>query len=202
MELEVVPELLSPEVAKHLTKVEDFVDHSTHMTETGLARGINAYSKQAAGYAQEAVKSGSTALVYAWACGKLLNAAKVKFAHGDFGKWRAAKLEPGAISDRTSQRYMKLAKEWEDIRALLEWSPTLRQAYIACGILPEPPEQNVDDKEDADTMKRQALLASITGIQKKLRVFSGLKGRLGPAEETQLKLAKMEIDRLFDEILG
>ena len=172
------------------------------MTETELALGINAFSKQVAGFALEAVESGAAALVYAWACGKLLNSAKAKFGRGDFGEWRAGKLEPGVISERTSQRYMKLAKDWDDIRALLEWSPTLRQAYIACGVLPEPPERNVNDGEDAEAIKRQALLSSITGIQKKLRVFSGLKGKLGAAEKTQLKLAKMQIDEFFDQILG
>jgi hypothetical protein len=35
-----------------------------------------------------------------------------------------------------------------------------------------------------------ALLSSITSIQKKLRLFSGLRGKLGAADKTQLKLAK------------
>jgi hypothetical protein len=202
VELEVVPNLMSPEMSKHLTKVEDFVRNSTHMTDTELARGINTYSKQASAFALDAVKSGTTALVYAWACGRLLNAAKEKFGRGGFGKWRADYLEPGVISERTSQRYMQLAAKNQEVRPLLEWSPSLRQAYIACGVLPEPPERETGDEEDTESSKRQELLSSITGIQKKLRLFSGLKGKLGAAEKNQLKLAKMEIDRFFDEILG
>ena len=97
---------------------------------------------------------------------------------------------------------MQLAKQCDDVRALLEWSPSLRQAYIACGILPEPPERESGDETDSDEVKRQALLSSITGIQKKLRLFAGLKGRLGAAEKTQLTLAKRQIDEFFDQILG
>jgi hypothetical protein len=105
------------------------------------------------------------------------------------------------MSERTSQRYMQLAKQCDNVRALLEWSPSLRQAYIACGILPEPPEREKEDEGDADAAMREALLSSITGIQKKLRLFSRLEGKLGAAEKTQLKLAKVEIDKFFDQIL-
>ncbi|MEI6819345.1 MAG: hypothetical protein WCL19_07055, partial [Verrucomicrobiota bacterium] len=124
-----------------------------------------------------------------------------KLGRGDFGDWRKKHLCDD-ITERTSQRYMQLAKRYEDVRALLEWSPSLRQAYIACGILPEPPERAADEESDADEIKRQALLSSITGIQKKLRLFYGLKGKLGAGDKTQLKLAKQQIDEFFQQILN
>jgi|GEM_PF-4123777 len=89
-----------------------------------------------------------------------------------------------------------------DVKALLEWSPSLRQAYIACGILPEPPQRELEEAADSDEAKREALLSSITGVQKKLRLFTGLKGHLAADEKTQLKLAKKNIDAFFAQILG
>jgi hypothetical protein len=196
-----VPDLMPPEVMKQILQVQDFVGNSEHMTNAELARGISAFSKQASGFSLHALKAGASALVYAWACGKLLNTAKANLGRGDFGAWRDEHLGDDVLSERTSQRYMQLAKQSDNVKALLEWSPSLRQAYIACGILPEP-ERAGGDEGDSDEVKRQALLSSITGMQKKLRLFSGLKGKLGAAEKTQLKLAKREIDAFFDQILA
>ncbi len=197
-----VPDLMSPGVVKQVLQVQDFVANSQQLKDSELARGISAFSKKASGFALDAVKAGASALVYAWACGKLLNATKAKVGHGKFGAWREKNLDAVVISERTSQRYMQLAKQCDDVKALLEWSPSLRQAYIACGILPEPPERDLDETGDSDEAKREALLSSITGVQKKLRLFAGLTGGLSVAEKTQLKLAKKEIDLFFKQILG
>jgi hypothetical protein len=60
------------------------------------------------------VEVGASALVYAWASGKLLNIAKAKLGRGDFGAWRKEHLGDD-IAERTSQRYMRLAKECDDV---------------------------------------------------------------------------------------
>lgn len=201
VDLEMVPDPMPPEVLKHLTKVEDFFDNSTHMEERELLHGIIEFSKRAADYAQQAVQFGGTALVYAWACGKLLNAAKSKLGRGKFGAWRIKTLESNYISERTSQRYMQLATQYPEVKPLLQWSPGLRQAYIACGILPESPEKESAIIDKSTAIQRQALLSSITGIQRKLRLFADLKGQLDASDKTQLQLAKNQIDEFFSRIL-
>ena len=201
IEVEIIPELTPQAVVKQLSQVEETVARASSMSDAKIVTSIKDYSSRATKHAHTAVESGASALVYAWGSGKLLNAAKTKLGRGDFGDWRKKHLCDD-ITERTSQRYMQLAKRYEDVRALLEWSPSLRQAYIACGILPEPPERAADEESDADEIKRQALLSSITGIQKKLRLFYGLKGKLGAGDKTQLKLAKQQIDEFLQQILN
>ena len=204
-----VPNLQSPEVLKHIKKVEAIIKDVEATIKSNKEIGaepiippIKDFAIQATKLSRQAIQTGASVLVYAWACGKLLIAAKAKLGRSDFGEWRDKNLGPDVISERTSQRYMVLAKQCDDVKALLEWSPSLRQAYIACGILPEPPERENTDGIDSDQIKREALLASITGIQKKLRMFSGLKGKLGAADKTHLKLAKRQIDKFFEQILA
>ncbi|MGB6222605.1 hypothetical protein [Haloferula sp.] len=200
-EIEIVPDLTPKEVVKQLSEVEGLIAKAGELSDAIVVKSIKDFAAQASQHAIRAVQAGASALVYAWGSGKLLNAAKAKLGRGDFGAWREKNLGNEIMSERTSQRYMALAKQWQDVRALLEWSPTLRQAYVACGVLPQPPERESEAGDDAEAAKREALLSSITGIQKKLRLFSGLEGKLGAAEKKQLKLAKMEIDAFFDQIL-
>ncbi len=212
VELEVVPDMMPPEVQKHLTKVQDFVEKSAQMKDAELARIITAYSKQASGFAQEAVKSGSMALVYAWACGKLLNAAKFKLGHGAFGKWRKEYVESAGVGERTSIRYMKLAESCSDVRGLLQWAPTLRQAYVGCGVLPPPPERDKDETdgnlseeevhENEVQRKKEVLLESVSALQQRLHQGIGIKENLDASEIRQIRLARVQINSFFDQILG
>ena len=204
VEVEIVTEdvdLMRPEVVEQIAVVEDQMSQADSLSDSKLCNLIQRYAKQAAGYSGIAVKASASALVYAWACGKLLNAAKKKYGRNEFGRWRDANLVPYAMSERTSQRYMQLASLHDDVRALLEWNPGLRQAYIACGILPEPERaEGVEDEEG--TSKALALLRSVTGLQKNLRVFADSGGKLGKAERRQLALVRDELNRFFDQILG
>jgi hypothetical protein len=202
LEVEVVPELRPPGVVKDVALVERRLSDLDGMSEAKLLGEIKSYAGHAARHAQSAVQSAASAVVYAWGCGKLLEAAKARVGHGKFDKWREQNLGKEVMSQRTSQRYMKLAKDWENVEALLEWHPTLRQAYIASGVLPAPPDRQHPVDGDREAAKRQALLSSITGIQKRLRLFDGVKGELEADEKAQLKLAKAEIDEFFDRIFS
>ena len=202
---EIVPDVLyltSPEIVEQYSSIEDIVGGAEKMTDTELATEISVFSNDASESAHRAANEVAAALVSAWACGKLLNEAKTRFRHGDFGEWRKNNLDGEVISERTSQRYMQLAKHHTDVKALLELSPGLRQAYIACGILPEPPEREKNEAQDAEDAKRQTLLSSVTGIQKRLQQITILNVRLGASEKKQLRLAKAEIDKFFNTILG
>jgi hypothetical protein len=196
-----VPNLMPSEVMDQILLVETVLGQMDDMTELKLCTTIQRYAERATGYSQSALKSGASALVYAWACGKLLNAAKAKFGRGGFGKWRDANLVPYVMSERTSQRYMKLADTGDDVRELLEWSPSLRQAYIACGILPESERGAGDDDKD-EAPNTHVLLASLSGLQKKLRLYLDSREKLGKRERTQLALVRDELNRFFEQVLG
>lgn len=196
------PDPMSPAVMKEIVAVETLLQKATGMTEAKLTTAVTRYSERATDFARNAVTAGAAALVYAWGCGGLLNGAKERLGHGGFGKWREKNFGDDVMSERTSQRYMKLARENDDVRNLLDGGAGLRQAYIACGVLPEPPEREPVEESESENAKRQALLSGITGMQKRLRMLVEFKGKLGDAEKTQLQLARREIDAFFDQILG
>lgn len=70
----------------------------------------------------------------AYDCGKLLHKARAKLAHGEWLNWIEANLPE--MSQRTVYNYIKLSNLHHV--ANLDDYPSLRQAYIAAGILPEP----------------------------------------------------------------
>lgn len=213
------PDLMPPEVLKQLSQVEAVIGRLDRMPEAKLADHIKDWAAQAAEFSNQAVRAGASALVYAWACGRLLNAAKEDLGHGAFGKWRREHLESAGISERTSTRYMKLAERCSDVKGLLQWAPTLKQAYVGCGVLPEPPkgekdEQHGDESDEEKQQrekeeqemevrrKKEVLLASVSALQQRLHQGIGVKKNLDAGEIRQLKLARIQINSFFDQILG
>ena len=204
------------EVREQIASVEKFVGRADKLSDPEILGGIADYAGKAEAFRGHAVQAGVSALVYAWACGTLLNAAKEKLGYGAFGKWRRDQVVPTGLSERTSVRYMQLAARCHDITGLLQWGPTLRQAYIECGILPEPPtkekagadgeefseEEKEEEREKDVQRKKGVLLASVNELQQRLHQGISIKGRLDPSERRQLRLARIEIDKFFNQILG
>jgi hypothetical protein len=106
------------------------------------------------------------------------------------------------FSLRTAQRYMKLAGDNQSLEKLIKSSPSLRQAYQACGILPVPPEPEKPIIADREAVARIRLLKSVTSVQVKLRHFSDKKISLDDGTRKELLHAKTEIDRLFGSLMG
>lgn len=165
------------------------------------------------------MQAGASALVYAWACGRLLNEAKENLGHGAFGKWRKEHVESAGVSEQTSTRYMKLAESCSDVRGLLQWAPTLRQAYVGCGVLPPPPERDKDETDDDLSAeekqqkekekheievqrKKEVLLTSVSVLQQRLHQGIDLKENLDAREIRQIRLARVQINSFFEQILG
>lgn len=217
--VEEMPDLMTPAVVKQLAEVESVIGQLDRMTEAKLAENIKGWASLAADFSRQAVHAGASALVYAWACGRLLNEAKANLGHGAFGKWRREHVESAGVSERTSTRYMKLAGSSSDVRGLLQWAATLRQAYVGCGVLPAPPEPEKDEADDnlakeekeqrekekvevEVQRKKEVLLTSVSELQQRLHQGIGIKKNLDPSEIRQLKLARTQIDSFFEQILG
>jgi len=211
VEMEVVPDvpdLMSPEVVKQIATVERMVGDMVGMPDSALLKAITTCAGQSAEFSRHAATAGASALVYAWGCGRLLNEAKEQLGHGAFGKWRNEHLVPTVMSERTSARYMQLAARCNDVRALLQWAPTLKQAYVECGILPDP---SVSDREPGDkdeVLPKEKLFTSLTNLQKGLRLFeTNLKSfevsreKLDEHDRTQLQLMKEQIAEFSQRIL-
>ena len=210
-EVSEVPNLMPPEVVKELSTIEKQAALADDMSVNELLDVIEIYSDHAARSSQIAIKAGVRALAYAWGCGKMLNAAKEKLGKlgkGEFGKWRSANLVPKLMSERTSARYMLLAARFRDVRPLLQWAPTLRQAYIACGILPDFADGQEKDPEKEDVPRKQILFTSLNHLQRNLRLFERnlqefekSKEKLDASEKVDLQLVKYQIGQFTDRIV-
>lgn len=148
-----------------------------------------------------ALESACKAIFAAWSCGSLLNIAKKQVKHGEFQKWFNDTIDVPGFSLRTAQRYMKLAKNQPSIEELIASNPSIRQAYIACGILAEPPETEKTDKDD-DATARLGLLKSVASVQTRLRRFSEKKIKIDQKTRKDLLATKAEIDQLFKALIG
>lgn len=130
-------------------------------TSITRAPQINELYRQAETLANSAKANASQAIAVAVQCGKLLCNQKAEVGHGGWLDWLKANCPD--ISERTAQKYMRLSRkvleletanpncsaelekseeagatEAEKVSALLDGSPkTLRQAYIAAGVIPE-----------------------------------------------------------------
>lgn len=177
-----------------------FEEEATKWADEVLAREINTQALQATDFCEAAIENSKSALLYAWACGIMLNAAKARFGYRHFGIWRKQILNEKVISERSSQRYMLLATTFPDVEVLLMGDSSLRQAQLACS---QSSEMKEIDEINAGSMKKkkQSFFSSVTGYRKKLGRFAVIKGHLGEEEKQQLRMAKAEIDEFFGAIL-
>jgi len=88
------------------------------------------------------------------------------------------------------------------VERLIASSPSLRQAYQACGILPAPIEREKPADMDREAAAKGRLVKSVIGVQARLRRFSGAKIVLDASTRGELLAAKAAIDRLFESIIG
>ncbi len=91
---------------------------------------INAAHREAFGNAKKAMECAAE-------CGRLLIEAKELVPHGEWGSWIDANTEVGW---RQSQKYMRLAKNWEAIEAKSKSNSHLN-IEAALKLLREPPEE-------------------------------------------------------------
>jgi hypothetical protein len=203
-EFEVLP--APPKLSEFLT--EDVI-HNRHQNLVemeqadldSLAAAITICAEEADTNAEEALGSACLAVVSVWNCGGLLNIAKKQMRHGEFQKWFNDRIDVPGFSLRTAQRYMKLAGLNPRLTDLIASNPSIRQAYIACGILAEPPETEKTNK-DFDATARLGLLRSIASVQTRLRRFSEKKIKLDKKTRKDLLATKAEIDQLFKALIG
>ena len=96
----------------------------------------------------EAREHGGKAIEAAVKCGALLIEQKRNTPHGEFGNW--LKQNCSHISHKTACAYMSLATKFT--RGLILNAKTVRQAYLAAGIIQEPPKEVRDPSEDMDAL--------------------------------------------------
>jgi hypothetical protein len=100
-----------------------------------LAEQINRTYEESVALATQAKDQATTAITKALECGQLLLQQKAALKHGGWLEWLDANCPQ--ISEQTARRYMALSKR-SHVSDLND-AATLRQAYLACGIVHEKP---------------------------------------------------------------
>lgn len=100
-----------------------------------LSDAINTAFRDAHGIAADATARAQRAIAKAVECGGLLSRQKQSLPHGAWLPWLAAHCPD--ISSRTARRYMRLAERTH--LANMQDASSLRQAFVATGLLPEAP---------------------------------------------------------------
>src|SRR5690554_5121324 len=108
---------------------------SAEVVAIDLSAAINTAFHEARGIAADATTRAKHAIAKAVECGGLLLRQKESLPHGAWLPWLAEQCPD--ISARTARRYMRLAERTHV--ANLEDASSLRQAYLATGVLPENP---------------------------------------------------------------
>jgi hypothetical protein len=101
--------------------------------------------------AAAAVGYGKMAIRFAIKAGEIMNRAKEILPHGDFLPWLHEQLEKVQVTERTAQKWMKLAKT--NSGSDLIGNPdikTITDAYRATGILPEPQPKETSEEEEGE----------------------------------------------------
>ena len=111
-----------------------------------LSASINAAFTTARTAADSATNEARAAITAAVQCGDLLTRQKASVPHGTWLDWLAAHCPD--ISAETARRYMRLSKR-SQVPDLTD-ATSLRQAYLATGVLPEPPPSDDDTTPDAN----------------------------------------------------
>jgi hypothetical protein len=115
------------------------------MLSIDLSASINAAFATARTAADSATSEARAAIIAAVQCGDLLTRQKASVTHGTWLDWLATHCPD--ISAETARRYMRLSKR-SQVTDLTD-ATSLRQAYLATGVLPEPPPRD-NDTPDAN----------------------------------------------------
>lgn len=195
----------SDEVIKDITDIESTISCLAMFNEPDLVRYITESADRAEALAQLTMNAASRALIFAWGTGVILRNVKDSRGHGSFISWVENNLPADRISIRTCQRYMKLAKEWPDVRELVKSQAGLTKAYIACGMIEErvaPTDDgncsvatDVGADANQDPRLAGAFLKSLTGVLHSLQRLVDSDESLTPEQLNQAHSDLLEINR-------
>jgi len=151
----IIPQLEIAQFDKRVIGMEN--ENISNPTELTLVYHINELHNQAESIAKSAKDMANKAIDIAVECGRLLTGQKKVVGHGNWLNWIKDNL---SFSEETVSRYMRLyakAQEIKDIEDSENSShvtnlgklkdKTLRQAYIATGILPPRKEPELKEKK-------------------------------------------------------
>lgn len=186
-------------------------ENISNPTELTLVSHINELHNQAESIAKSAKDMANKAVDVAVECGRLLAEQKKAVGHGNWLNWIKDNL---SFSEETVSRYMRLYAKVQEIKDI-EGSgnssyvanlgklknKTLRQAYIATGILPARKEPELKQDDTPQTYK----VEHIKFIDGFVKWYQGFKGKY-PLEDMSATTVDMllldlsAIVRIYQEL--
>lgn len=134
-------------------------NETSSQLELSVAEQINSLHKQASEMAESAKGKINEAVALVVECGRLMREQKKRVGHGEWLPWLSKNCPD--ITERTAQKYMSLNRKIAAIAPSEESDAantnygsyfdtakvkTIRQAYIAAGVLPEPSKSDATGK--------------------------------------------------------
>lgn len=206
--------LIDQEVKNEVKQAAEAMDREIHeltsrpLTPDLMIESITRYRDRANSFAGQAEKLRILGRLNRWAMGRVLLMVKTALKHGPFEAWLEGHREMLGFGKSSAENYMKLARDYHTTGRFLEVELPLREMYG------REVDQNDDDPtttEDPEVpdrraggppSKTEALLRTLTTVQKQLRHVSESDQRLDDDQLRQVKLVKVELDRFFEKILN
>ena len=186
-------------------------ENISNPTELTLVSHINELHNQAESIAKSARDMANKAVDVAVECGRLLAEQKKAVGHGNWLNWIKDNL---TFSEETVSRYMRLYAKVQEIKDIEDSgnssyvanlgklkNKTLRQAYIATGILPARKEPELKQDDTPQTYK----VEHIKFIDGFVKWYQGFKGKY-PLEDmsaTTVDMLLLELSaivRIYQEL--
>lgn len=158
-------------------------------TETGIAERVNELYQEAIDWAGHAKTAFKESVMRALECGALLGEQRQRTPHGQWEVWLRSNCPD--ISPEIARRWIICSKRYNGSELDC---PSLRQLYIACGILPEPESAEAGEPQPEKTIFspfRKFLDFYTPDKLEKLNDVTG-PGMLRLIHEAQAKLSKYE----------
>jgi hypothetical protein len=176
---------------------------STELAELGIddiCRSIQSFASLAKENRKKARLHAAFAIIYAWGCGRSLNHAKSMLEHGKFKDWLLTTVCNTEFSESTAGRFMRLAKNHPDLKTLLISSASLRQAYIATGIL-KPFSNSEEQKEEKTSITNAPVLDRLFQAKQEFLKLNEERVLVGEETREKIAIALAELEELFVEMI-
>jgi hypothetical protein len=147
-----------------------------------------------------------------WAMGRILRVVKAELKHGQFEAWLKQHRDELGFGKSSAENYMALAAQYRSAHHFLKEDAPLRELYNrqhadedddSCEAATQVEhEQQIERGKLNHASKAEALMKSLTTLQKRLRHLTETDEQLEADQIRQLKLVKTEIDRFFNAIIN
>lgn len=153
-----------PTVLEEIRTARELIDQLGRLNIQQTLDRLKDHSGRFLALSPDKERSSMLAVINAWLCGTLLNWTKKQKGHKAFGKWRTEHLVPAVMCERSTQRYMAMAKKYQTIDELITAGDSHSDAATNSGEEPE-----------AKAPPRRSRVGNLNPSQRFFRASAGLR---------------------------